>query len=363
MLSDLWVRRADSMGNHGMIIRSSVLQILVVSVSVLVLGSALPCAAEVAQDKSLRSWPPPPQKAKISLLRIVKRPNDLWGGAGGLSKILGRVVGVASGRDLWRPCGVCAAPSGQVVITDGGDGKIFLIDQEKKKSEEITSAGKTKLGEPVAAAIGAGGDFYVADTALGLLLHFDRKGRYLNSVGSDQLTRPTGLALDKERGRLIVTDTSSHRLVILDLEGREVLSLGGRGNGEGQFNYPTHVAVSRSGDILVADALNHRIQVFTPEGEMKAAFGEAGDGLGAFNRPKGVAVDSKGHIYVVDALMSAVQVFDETGRLLLVIGEPGNGDGQFSLPTGIFIDGQDTIYVADTQNGRLQVFKFVGEEG
>jgi DNA-binding beta-propeller fold protein YncE len=346
-----------------MTVRRHISRILTIAVSVVVLGAVLPSAATVAQEESLRNWPPPPQKAKISLLRIVKHPKDFWGGAGALSRIVGRVVGMPSGHDLWQPYGVCVGASGQVVVTDGGNGKIFLIDQEKKKSKEIVSAGETKLGEPVAVAIGAEGDFYVADSALGLLLHFDSRGGFKSAIGPDQLTRPTGLALDLERGRLIVTDTYSHMLWILDLDGKVLLSIGGRGSGDGQFNYPTHVSVSSSGDIFVSDALNHRIQVFTPEGEMKTAFGEPGDGLGAFNRPKGVAIDSKGHIYVVDALMSAVQVFDGSGRLLLVMGEPGDGDGQFSLPSGIFIDERDTIYVADTHNGRLQIFQFVGEEG
>jgi DNA-binding beta-propeller fold protein YncE len=326
-------------------------------------GATLSSETAGAGQESLRSWPPPPQEAKVSLISIVTKPNDFWGGEGRLSRILGRVVGKSAGHDLWRPYGVSAGPSGVVVVTDGGGGKIYLIDTNREKSREIDKAGETKLGEPVSVAIGADGDFYVADSALGLVLHFDRDGNYIRSIGQDQLARPTGLALDRGRSRLVVTDTSSHMVWVLDLDGKPLLSIGGRGVGDGEFNYPTHVSVSPGGDILVADALNHRIQVFSSEGELKAAFGEAGDGLGAFNRPKGVAVDSKGHIYVVDALMSAVQVFDESGRLLLVIGEPGDGDGQFSLPTGIFIDERDTIYVADTHNGRLQIFRFVGEEG
>lgn len=317
---------------------------------------------EVLREEIIRSWPEAPQKARVHLIKVVESPGDFWGGKSALSGILGRALGVSSAGEAWRPYGVCVDPLGRVLVTDNAGGRVFLIDRDQKKTKEIKDAGDVKLSEPVSVAAGPAGDFFVADPALGLLLHYGKSGDFIRSIGPAELARPTGLAVDRLNGRIVVTDTAEHKVWILELDGTPVLSFGSRGAGSGEFNYPTHASVAPGGDILITDALNHRVQIFTASGEMKGSFGEVGDGLGAFDRPKGLASDGRGHIFVVDAMMSTVQIFDTSGTLLLVIGGPGTDEGQFSLPSGIYIDETGVIYIADTFNGRLQVFRFADEE-
>ena len=62
------------------------------------------------------------------------------------------------------------------------------------------------------------------------------------------------------------------------------------------------------GAVYVADWRNDRIQKFTPDGQFVARFGESGQGDGQFNRPSGVAVDAEGYIYVADWGNERVQV-------------------------------------------------------
>lgn len=47
-----------------------------------------------------------------------------------------------------------------------------------------------------------------------------------------------------------------------------LLSFGGPGTGNGQFNDPEGVAVDSGGDIYVADTVNNRIQVFEPDSDL-----------------------------------------------------------------------------------------------
>ena len=68
------------------------------------------------------------------------------------------------------------------------------------------------------------------------------------------------------------------------VEGTFELSIGSRGSGNGQFCYPTGVAVV--GDrLFVADTHNHRIVVCGLDGTFERSFGSLGSGNGQFNGP------------------------------------------------------------------------------
>lgn len=51
-----------------------------------------------------------------------------------------------------------------------------------------------------------------------------------------------------------------------------------------------------------------KLQVFSPEGEFILKFGSNGEGNGQFNAPTGVAVDANGNIIVADWGNSRIQV-------------------------------------------------------
>lgn len=57
-----------------------------------------------------------------------------------------------------------------------------------------------------------------------------------------------------------------------------------------------------------------KLQVFSPEGEFILKFGSNGEGNGQFNAPTGVAVDANGNIIVADWGNSRIQVTG-TGQL------------------------------------------------
>ena len=169
-----------------------------------------------------------------------------------------------------------------------------------------------------------------------------------------------GIAIDRARNLLYVVDSSRHQILCYSTtNGERVRSIGRRGSGDGELNFPTNVFVDRQGRVYVADTLNFRVQVFDATGAFVRTFGVLGDGPGTFNRPKGVAVDSEGHIYVADAAFDNFQIFDAEGQLLLYVGRGGFDAGQFMLPAGLYIDDRDRIFVADQGNSRVQVFQYV----
>ncbi len=302
-------------------------------------------------------WPQPPLHPRIHFERAVARPQDL----GIQTSFWQRVGEIILGRqEEWfiRPTGVAA--NGQTIfVADPGAQAFWILDPETGRFDKIQEAGPERLISPVAVTPGSNNRIYLADSYLGKLFVFDTRGKLLGSIADPSLLRPAGLAYDSTRDRLYVADSAAHRVWIFAGEGKPVGAIGQRGSGNGEFNFPTHVAVDRDGSLYVTDSLGFRVQFFSSEGIFAGQFGRHGDSSGDFAFPKGVALDSEGHIYVVDALFDVVQIFDRSGRYLLTFGERGIGLGQFWLPGGIFIDKRDRIYVADAYNQRIQVFEYL----
>ncbi len=181
---------------------------------------------------------------------------------------------------------------------------------------------------------------------------------------------------------------------------------GGRGNGKGEFDSPTGIAVDTSGNILVADTNNGRIEKFSPTGAFITTFGAKGTGYGQLSAPNGIAVDRKGNIYVADASKHCVQklasdgtliaewkgpdpsfygprkiaigpddsvfIVDQgrarivkltpDGQVLATWGTKGNGAGQFDDHTSVAVDLKaNKVYVADPRNQRIQIFDSNGK--
>jgi DNA-binding beta-propeller fold protein YncE len=70
---------------------------------------------------------------------------------------------------------------------------------------------------------------------------------------------PRSIAEDK-KGRLYITDTFRHTIVILDKKGKLIAEVGERGVEDGKFNFPEGIAITSEGVIYVDDRENNRLQ-------------------------------------------------------------------------------------------------------
>lgn len=85
----------------------------------------------------------------------------------------------------------------------------------------------------------------------------------------------------------------------------------------GEFNGIFGVAVDPiEARIVVTDCHNHRVQVFSSDGQFLFYFGRKGEGSGEFQCPTGVAIDVRGQIIVCERLSYRLQVrkHDDTGK-------------------------------------------------
>jgi len=306
-------------------------------------------------------WPRGEERARIEYMGVLRAPADL-GRQVGLFERLKNVVFGEQPVALVKPISVAKNVKNILVVADPSAPAVHLFDLDKREHERLGGEAASLLRSPVGVAIDDSGRVYVSDSVRGEVFAFDERGKLLAELGADELTRPTGLALDLAQEHLYVVDTVACRVFVFDLDGSKIGVFGRRGVGAGEFNSPTFITVAPDGTVSVSDSLNFRVQRFHPDGTFIGSFGLPGDGAGHFARPKGVAADSEGRLYVVDAAFENVQIFEPDGTLLLPFGGPGTGPGQFSLPAGLFLDSSNTIWVADSFNRRIQVFRLLTGE-
>ncbi|MDT8413362.1 MAG: 6-bladed beta-propeller [Vicingaceae bacterium] len=259
---------------------------------------------------------------------------------------------------LQKPVLAIPANATSSIILDQGNGTLFIAEDDKLSIPKIVRKQNGNFTSLVGGCLLPNNDLLFTDSRLESIFILSEN---LKSIGllndSLQLKQPTGIAYLTAKNQIWVVETGAHQISILDSQGNRIKTIGQRGNGKGEFNYPTSIWIDKKGTAYVVDALNYRIQLFDLAGNFLSMFGENGNGTGFFASPKGIATDSYGNIYVVDALFHGVQIFDATGNYLYQFGKQGRETGEFWMPSGIFIDEQDIIYVADSYNARIQIFK------
>ncbi len=306
-------------------------------------------------------WPDPPDPPRIKYLGSVQSRSDVGGHS--WREVL---VGADKARALYQPMGIAlSADKQRLYVADRAWNLVFVFDLNGGGVRTIGDQERYPLTWPVGVALDARENVYVTDTGSHSVRVYDKSGTFLRGIGKEALVRPTGIAVDTVRGRLYVVDTGrkdgdgAHRVKVFDLEGHLQQEIGHRGDGDGEFNFPTFASLDAEGRLYVVDSVNNRIEVFDSSGKFLWKFGRGGDQIGDFARPKGVAVDTFGNIYVVDSRWSNVQVFNQRGQLLMIFAGVGTYPGLLINPTAIAIDGDNRIYVADTLGKRVSMYQLV----
>ncbi len=191
-----------------------------------------------------------------------------------------------------------------------------------------------------------------------------------------QFNYPTGLALSPDETRLLVADSENQRVVVADAtDGRWVRTLEGPA---GTLVHPAGIAmVARTGQVLVVDYERGLVVVFAgvDDDTVVRTLGDGqGQGPREFFQPCGVAVLDEGDAadrpvaVVADAgndRLSLFRVDDDT--LLRHVGSAGAAPGQFNTPVAVSVvssrltwSGEAWLVVGDSNNHRVQVLTWVG---
>ena len=322
-------------------------------------------------------WPQPPNIARIRYqayyagekLPDFNAKTKTKGGwmdrVAGVSEDKGPDAALRNHFFMGEPHGVAVDSKGKVYAADGKVGAIFIIDTETRDTQMIKNGKNANFKLIMGLAIDDNDRLFVADAQARHVLVFSAV-HSMESVISEGIVDPVGLAIDTENRFLYVADVGLDQVLVYDADSFKLLrKIGTTGKNHtlttpGDFAKPSAVAVDRDGNLFVADMLNARIEIFDADGNFIRTFGKRGDGPGYFAMPKGVAIDSDGHVWVADAMQNRVQVYSQEGQLLIYMGS-GQGilPGQFSGLQDIAIDKQNRVFTSEVFPGRVQQFRYV----
>jgi DNA-binding beta-propeller fold protein YncE len=176
------------------------------------------------------------------------------------------------------------------------------------------------------------------------------------------LFAPRGIAVSTD-GTIYVADAGNYRVHVFESGGASFTRFGGPGTAEGQFNFPTDLALLGD-ELLVLDTNNGRIcRLDRRDGKFLGSFGSLGGSADRLFTPEGIAV-SKDRIFVANTRSHCVQAWStKSGRVENVIGmlgdEPsvpalGDRDVRFRLPTAVAVDQSGArLFIADSRHGRV----------
>lgn len=328
------------------------------------------CAVGGPQEARPRFfWPPPPNQPRIEFIDFYQVEDHLKRGKSDWFEeyVLGRQRPKSI---LQSPAGVASDGKGRVLVTDLKVRKAYVFDFVKGevRSLQAPNGDEMLMMSPLGICVDDAGQAYVADARANKIYVYGVDEKLKAVIGSESLKHPTGVAVDTKRGRIYVTDTWAHQVLVYSLSGEELLRIGERGANSGRFNFPVDLDLDEEGNLYILDSMNARVQVLTPEGEFLRMFGERGTALGSFQVPKSIAVSPSGHVYVTDGLAHKLVVFNTQGEFLLALGGRevfSDGivhPGGFYMPRGVSVDRNDAIWVADSLNNMFHQFQYLNEQ-
>ncbi len=308
-------------------------------------------------------WPDPPEKPRIKYVMSIRTPQDI--GLTGWEAFTRALLGGPEKMVISKPAGIALSEDGQrIYVSDSRLVAVVVIDLPGHTMRNL--APDEPLSEPAGVALDAQENVYLAQPRERRVAVFSKDGKRIRTIGWGDFDRPTGVVVDKKRELLYVADSShtksdKHRVLVYDLAGKLLRTIGTRGEGEGQFNFPVFLALDAAGHLYVADTLNFRIHEFSLEGKFVRAFGEQGDVPGTFNSLKGIAFDGFGNLYVVEGKGAVVQMFNRDFDLLMWFAGLAPKWEYLELPIAIAIDQRtNRIYVGDAGGfGRINVYDLV----
>ena len=127
---------------------------------------------------------------------------------------------------------------------------------------------------------------------------------------------------------------------VYQLNGKFVSSIGSKGSGELEFNFPRGLSTNEyNNDIYICDTLNHRIQIISENLQFKSQFGKD-----TLHFPRDIK-HYKDNIFILDESNPCLHIFNRDLVLQQSVVTRGRGQ-QVSVPWLFFIDNFGNILTA-----------------
>nr|XP_039271263.1 tripartite motif-containing protein 3-like isoform X1 [Styela clava] len=298
--------------------------------------------------------------------RGMKRPQSMGPRKNPIEDDLVQKVG-SRGRgkgEFSNPQGVSTDHLGRLVVSDSTNQCIQVFSVSSKKTREpkylfrfgerVAGRGSGQVQRPTGVFGLPNGDIAVSDYDNKVVKIFSEDGTSKLNIGTGKLMGPKGLCID-HNGHLVVVDNKLCQIFVFQLNGKLVTKFGTRGTEIHQLAGPHFVAVYND-NFYVSDFYNHCIKIFSASGKCSNVIGSTGEGCGQFNAPTGLAIDSRGNMIVADWGNSRLQVFDKHGSFLSYI---NTDEDPLYGPQGVTLINEDQVAVADSGNQCVKIYRYL----
>ncbi|XP_020603836.1 E3 ubiquitin-protein ligase TRIM71-like [Orbicella faveolata] len=263
----------------------------------------------------------------------------------------------SSVRMLNSPCGLAVNDCNEIAVTELSNHRVQLYTSDGNYLRSFGRQGSKEgqFNKPTGIAFDKNGHILVADSGNHRIQIFSGLGEYLDTFGkqgnlNQQLCNPHGLSIDSD-GNIIVADSGNKLIKFFSPNGEFLMQIGEQGS----FTCPTH-CVQYGENFIVSDGHEHCIKMFDGKGNFKFAFGKQGGGEGEFNNPRCLSMSKSGHLMVCDSWNNRIQIFELNGKLVYKFGTKGENLGEFKLPSAIAVLSNGRIVVSERYNDRVQLF-------
>ncbi|XP_077988252.1 tripartite motif-containing protein 2-like [Glandiceps talaboti] len=223
-------------------------------------------------------------------------------------------------------------------VTDNNNETFSVSSRVKVEGEHelsVSVCGKHVHGSPVTTKV---------IPQKGLVCTIGKKG-----TGEGEMNYPHGLALT-EKGDLLVCECGNKRLQSFTLPDQCGKMITNTGYTE-TFN-PLYAAMSRDGKMrYVTETNKKQVLVFDVNWKFKKSF------KGGIDYPRGIAISpTNNNVYVVDESLHCIRIHNQYGEQLKYFGSQGSGKRNLSYPEDVCINSRGNVIVSDSSNDRMQVY-------
>lgn len=263
---------------------------------------------------------------------------------------------------LFHPTSVAVSSQGNIYVADMGNKRIHVFN-DKGESINTFAVGGSEFTtydvainhateELICSRIGPNETgLTIGDT----LRIFGLQGEKRNQFSNREMKRAMFLDVNS-KGQIIVTDCVQNNVYIYSKEGVPVKKFGSLGTKQGQFNFPTAIAIGKDDVILIADTKNNRIQIFNKHGKFISQIGPSLDNCNGhieIQAPRGLTADSYS-VFVADSC-NRILILKYNGSLTACIGSEGDAINE---PYNLALTGDDHVLVADFKNNCVKKYRY-----
>ncbi|WNB92644.1 YIP1 family protein [Bacillus sp. NEB1478] len=284
--------------------------------------------------------------------------------------------------DITSPEDIFVDDDGKIYVVDSGAKKVFVADQNGKKTAEI---GAGILQNPTGVYVDKDGAVYVADYEKEKVFRFSKDGKLEKEYGKPDSPlfgksssfKPQKVGVDRRGNLFVISEGSTNGIIQLS---REDTFLGYYGVNSTEASFKNFVS-----KLLTSESQKARMFMKLPPAPDNIAIDSKGliysvtegtknevikklnvagknmlyEDVSIITSFQDIAVDKDGNMFVVSS-SGEIYEHDSFGNLLFIFGGKDDGSnrlGLFKQPTGIAVDKNGRLYVTDKERGLISVFE------